>query len=278
MHELFISDLHAGDQLAICPPGLVDYSGLPIPTFEFQEQLFETLERHLNKAKKWFNGDKFNLTLGSELVQGDWSRFANAQTMPIQFTILYSILDLIIDVLGSSLKKTWILTGSEAHTGLDNRSQASLDSKYMTALKVQRTPVGRMCWLAVERRLTNGALLHSTHNFNFTNVYTGTAYQREWEKMRVRRALHGEPEPDICYRAHVHKFHFYPMAEDHPLTDVGCFTTPGWQGKTDYVMKSMGGRWDQTEFGLCALSLDDKGKYRLKRCIERIQEDWEGIK
>jgi len=147
------------------------------------------------------------------------------------------------------------MQGSEAHAGLSNDTERGIAEKYGVKLRVRANGKSKT-WQEMELEFANGAVLHTTHHFNFTNIYTGTCYEREWKELASEYSKAGIDAPDLYYRGHIHQFGNPFVLASHPRTKIGCFSTPGWQGKSQYVMKGMG-RMKLLQLGMCLLEIED---------------------
>lgn len=261
-NTLYISDIHAGCETAVAPPETKLQMGGTYIASEFQSKLYQHWCNCLEWVSQEFKGEKFNIIFGSELIQGRWVRLAHTLgTLPNQFAVLESLLMKIKEYVNDEqIVKSYLLHGSEAHTGTDDEYQELMISGKKTAKSLMDEfrivpEEHRLSRLELNYKMPNGALLHGTHFFSVTNVYDKTAYQREFKEMGNSFNKIGESPPDICYRAHIHKYDTYDLS-DHPRTTIGCFSTPGWQGKSPYMMKGLA-RTKLTQFGMCITQIEN---------------------
>jgi len=254
---VFISDLHAGAALAVCPPKIDNYSATPL-----QLKLYYFLHECYGWIKDELDGEPFTLILGSEIVEGIAPKLKTiGGGLTRQFKAARILLTGLLDhVKEKQLKQTFLLKGTEYHTGLDNDYENAWSEMMRDKLKIKPDKNGNLTRLVLTGEMDNGAILEATHQFNVTNIYELTAYQREYkETLKAYHEVHRRP-PDILYRCHIHRFNWYPL-HDHPLTEVGVFSTPGWSGKSQYVQKGLS-RLKLPSFGLCMTKIVD-GKVKL---------------
>jgi len=267
---LCISDLHCGSTQSIAVEGVELEDDRIYHASPFQLGLLKVFENQLDRVFDRLKGEKFVLLLNGDMVDGKHHNVPTVENLiSDQVRILSAVISKITDRAdGDQIERTYFMQGTEAHAGLGNDTERGIAEKYGVELKV-RANVSSKTWQEMELEFSNGAVLHTTHHFNFTNIYTGTCYEREWKELASEYQKAGLDAPDIYYRGHIHQFGNPFVLASHPLTKIGCFSTPGWQGKSQYVMKGMG-RMKLLQLGMCLLEIED-GKVVLRDFIDTLK-------
>jgi len=266
---LCISDLHCGSTQAIAVDGVELEEQGTYQATKFQLGLSKVFENQLDRIFDKLGGEKFVLILNGDMIDGKHHNNPFVENLIAdQINILSGVISKITDRSGSQIERTYFMQGTEAHAGIGNDTERGIAEKYGSKLRVKANGSSKT-WQEMELRFSNGAVLHTTHHFNFTNIYEGTCYEREWKEIGISYLRAGKKPPDIFYRGHIHQFGNPYILPSHPLTKIGCFSTPGWQGKSQYVMKSMG-RMKLLQLGMCLLEIED-GKVVLRDFIDTLK-------
>jgi len=265
---LCISDLHCGSKFSIADDGVELEDGRIYSATPFQTGLLKLHEDQLDRVFEKIDGKPFTLILNGDLVDGKHHNNPFVENLITdQVKILASVLSKLTQrIAPGQLQRTYVMQGTEAHAGIGNDIERGIAEKYGTELKVKATKTGSKTWQEMCLEFANGAVLHTTHHFNFTNIYEGTCYEREWKETGISYLRAGHTPPDIYYRGHIHQFGNPYVLPSHPRTKIGCFSTPGWQGKYQYVLRGMS-RMKLTQYGMCLLEIEE-GKVVLRDFID----------
>jgi len=255
---LCISDLHGGSSYSIAVNGIELEEKRFYQATKFQLGLLKIFENQLDRIFDKLKGEKFVLILNGDLIDGKHHGNPFVENLIAdQIKILAAVISKITDRTDEDqIQQTYFMQGTEAHAGIGNDTERGIADKYGAELKV-RPNAGSKTWQEMELEFANGAVLHTTHHFNFTNIYEGTCYEREWKEIGVSYLKVGRTPPDLYYRGHIHQFGNPFILASHPRTKIGCFTTPGWQGKYQYVLRGMS-RMKLTQYGMCLLEIEDE--------------------
>ena len=265
---LCISDLHSGSRFSIADDGVELEEGRIYYATKFQLGLLKILESQLDRVFDRLKGKPFTLILNGDMVDGKHHNNPFVENLVTdQVKVLASVLSKLTDrISDGQLQKTYMMQGTEAHAGLGNDIERGIAEKYNKELKVKATKGGSKTWQEMVLEFANEATLHTTHHFNFTNIYEGTCYEREWQQFAISYAKAGKQAPDIYYRGHIHSAGNPYMLSSHPRTRIGCYSTPGWQGKYQYVLRGMS-RFKLTQYGMGLLEIEE-GKVVLRDFID----------
>jgi len=266
---LCISDLHCGSTQAIAVDGVELEEQRTYQATKFQLGLLKVFENQLDRIFDKLGADKFVLILNGDMIDGKHHNVPTVENLKTdQGHILAAVISKITDRAGSQIERTYFMQGTEAHAGLGNDTERGIAEKHGAKLRVKANGSSKT-WQEMELKFSNGAVLHTTHHFNFTNIYTGTCYEREWKELASEYQKAGLDAPDIYYRGHIHQFGNPFILASHPRTKIGCFSTPGWQGKSQFVMKGMG-RMKLLQLGMCLLEIEE-GKVVLRDFIDTLK-------
>jgi len=267
---LCISDLHCGSTQAIAVDGVELEDDRIYHATKFQLGLLKVFENQLDRVFDRLKAEKFVLLLNGDMVDGKHHNVPTVENLKTdQVRILSAVISKITDRTdGDQIERTYFMQGTEAHAGLGNDTERGIADKYGAELKVRANGSSKT-WQEMELEFSNGAVLHTTHHFNFTNIYTGTCYEREWKEITVEHSKAGLNAPDIYYRGHIHQRGNPFTLAAHPLTKIGCFSTPGWQGKSQYVMRGYG-RTKMLQLGIALLAIEED-KVALNEFVDTLK-------
>lgn len=272
-----ISDPHCGSHHSLGVEGVELEEGRFSHTTKFQNGILKIFDNQVDRVLDKLKGEKTILILNGDLIDGKHHGDPFVENLIAdQIKILVAVLSRITGKVDEGqIERTYFMQGTQAHAGIGNDTERGIAEKYNGELNVRSTSGGSKTWQEMELKFANGAVLHTTHHFNFTNIYEGTCYEREWKEIGVSYLKYGNKPPDIYYRGHIHQFGNPFVLASHPLTKIGCFSTPGWQGKSQYVMRGMG-RMKMLQLGMCLLEIED-GKVVLRDFIDTLKPHAEEI-
>jgi len=221
---LCISDLHCGNTHSIAVDGVELEEKRTYQTTKFQLGLLKVFKSQLDRIFDKLKGEKFALILNGDLVDGKHHGNPFVENLITdQIRILAAVISKITDRADSEqIERTYFMQGTEAHAGLGNDTERGIAEMYGVELKA-RPNGGSKTWQEMELEFANGAILHTTHHFNFTNIYEGTCYEREWKETGISHLKAGLDAPDLYYRGHIHQFGNPFRLASHPRTKIGLY-------------------------------------------------------
>ena len=138
----------------------------------------------------------------------------------------------------------WHLRGTEAHVGPSGEEEERL-AEELNAIPDREGRFARWeLWLEI-----GVGLVHLTHHIGTAGslAYETTAVHKELEQAFVEAARWGNRHPDVIVRSHRHRNVETRIQTAHGFA-TAC-TTAGWQGKTPFVFKIVGGRQTLPQIG-----------------------------
>lgn len=245
------ADEHAGCQLGLCPARGVrlDEGGRYKPN---------KLQRGVWRHWKYFwstwipkivHGEPFGVVNNGDAIDGSHHGTVTqiTQNLEDQVDIAYEILAPIVELCDG---RYWHIRGTEAHGGKSGQQEEEL-AKRLGAIPCPQT--GQFARYHLLKRVGTG-LTHISHHIGSTSsaAYEATAPMRELHTAFADAGRWGYSAPDVIARSHRHRNIEVRMAartSEGPTGYAAVFTTPGWQGKTPLVWRSMEGRLSEPQFG-----------------------------
>ncbi len=248
---VYISDIHAGCQLALCPPGGVglDNGGKYHPS-PFQRKLWkmwrELWDEWIPAATRQ---EPFGVVLNGDAVEGVHHKATTqiSQNPKDQEEIAYQILAPVVDKCKG---RYWHIRGTEAHVG----SSACDEERLAKRLGAVPNREGQHARWDLWKRVGDGNLVHSLHHVGTTGsqAYESTAVQKELVESFTEAARWRREPPDVIVRSHRHRsiqIRIPTGTDGHETGEAIAVVTPAWQGKTPHVWRIPGGRLATPQFG-----------------------------
>ena len=255
---VIISDLHAGCKLGLCPPGPVplDEGGSYQPS-EFQRIVWGYWNEFWNVwVPDVTRGEPYAVCLNGDALDGrhHGSVTQVSQNLADQSSIASAILIPIVDGCGA---KYYHIRGTEAHVGASGEDEERL-AKYLGA---RPNEIGQYARNEAWFRLGKDYLVHVSHHIGTSGAtaYESSALMRELAEAYVESAKWNEQPPSVIVRSHRHRFAEVRIQTARGFATV-C-TTPGWQGKTPFVYRIVGGRMAAPQFGGILVRAGDEDIY-----------------
>jgi hypothetical protein len=231
-----VNDIHAGSSVAVCPPEVVLDDGGRYTASKpqswlwqsfnaFWDRVAEVVEREQAEQYQIFNGD---------LVEGQ--HHGTTQILSGNPNAQAAVVNACMAIpLAQKPDKMFFIRGTEAHVG----SSASAEERIADGLRRDKRPVigdpetGTASWWHL-RMEVEGVLIDVAHH--------GRTGMREHTR-RSAAALHaydillshintGDRPPDLCLRAHHHRFN-----DSYDAAKTRVVTNGAWQLKTSFVHK-----------------------------------------
>jgi len=243
---IVISDIHAGDQLGLCPISGVrlDEGGTYKPSTTTQIEIWRYWDEFWNEwVPKVTKGEKFGVILNGDTIDGvpHKSTHQISHNLSDQANIAAEILGPIVEKCNGNF---YMIRGTEAHVGKSGEEEEKL-AKRLGAIP---NDLGQYARYDLWKEIGNG-LVHILHHIGTTssNSYEATAVNKELTEEFNEAARWRERPPDIIIRSHRHR-HIkisIPAKGGSAIAEV----TPGWQGKTPFAWKTAGARLTLPQFG-----------------------------
>ena len=236
-----VNDLHCGSTVALCPPRIELDDGGAYEASKAQRWLWQCWGdywREVEKATQ--NADQFIQVYNGDMVDGDHhgtpqilSRNPEAQAAVLREALAVPI------ALGPS--RIFVVRGTEAHNGKGNAAEEGVARRWRNdGLPVEGDPeTGTASWWHL-RMDVQGLLIDVAHHGRTgQREHTrGNAINLYAHDILLSHVKSGDPPPDLCLRAHHHRFNDSGRLCRTPLTKSGAvrvFTNGAWQIKTGWV-------------------------------------------
>ena len=272
---IIISDLHAGCQLGLCPPGPIplDNGGEYYPS-KNQKIVWSHWEEFWSEwVPRVTREEPFAVVLNGDATDGVHHRSVTqiTQNLTVQKEIAMKILGPIVAHCDG-----WYyhIRGTEAHVGPSGQEEESL-AKSLGAIPDELGNHARWeLWIRV-----GIGLVHITHHIGTAGglAYETTAIHKELEQSFVEAGRWNDEIPDVIVRSHRHR-----NAETRIQTYKGfatSCTTAGWQLKTPFVYRTAGARQTQPQLGGTLVRSGDEDVYTRHRLwnLKRPKTETAGI-
>lgn len=249
-HLVVVSDLHVGCQLGLCPPeGVAQAEG--------GEYLPSSFQKKIGKLWKFFwsvyvpettRGEAYDVVVNGECIDGVHHQSVTQWSQNLADQAAASCA-LLRPIRAACQGKLYILRGTEAHSG----KSGQWDEWIARELGAEPTREGQFSRYELWKNLGSG-LVHLTHHIGATGsaAYESTAVYKELVEAYVDAGRWNDRPPDVIVRSHRHRHICVEVA-----TGKGkaiSVVTPGWQGKTPFSHRVLGGRQSQPQFGGIVLS------------------------
>lgn len=244
---VFVSDLHCGSKVGLCPPHkirLPEADGgwyLPSP----QQRMVWNRWRYFWDAfvPDVTRGEPYGVVLNGDVMDGDHHNTPTiiSRHLGVQADIALECLESVRKSCGGRL---WFVGGTEAHAG------QSWAEEHRLAQQLQAVPdefgnvVRGELWITCGPWLGNVA-----HHIGATGsaAYESTGLAKELNDIYAEAARKAERPPDFVVRSHRHRR--YEIRVPRPRQDAICFVTPGWQLRTPFSARTVGGRVTTPQLG-----------------------------
>lgn len=232
-----VSDLHAGSQLAPCPPSVrLDDGGNYIPS-KAQRWLWGNWENFWAQVKEARKGCDLYVVCNGDAVEGDHHRSTQILSGNLEAQS-YVVQQMWKVARKAEPDKLFIVRGTEVHTG----PAASHEEAMARELKAEQDrDTHTWSWWHLRMNI-HGVKLDFQHHCNVSGLPWTAAGAiarlafRTFSAASSRAARTGKPidYPHLMFRSHVHCYHDSFAA--HP---VRAIVTPPWQLKTAHAHKAV---------------------------------------
>lgn len=254
---VFVSDLHCGCQLGLCPPagahrdegGHYDPNAIQRTIWEYWEEFWGDWVPGILK------GQAYGVVLLGDCLDG--THHASTHQITHNPAIQAEIAEQVLTpVVAHCRGWFYLVRGTEAHVGPSGAEEERL----ARALGAKRNQYGQYARYDLWLRVGSG-LVHALHHIGTTgsSAYEATAVHKELTESFTEAARWGERAPDVILRAHRHRFLKTEIATDRG--NAQAVVLPGWQAKTPFAYRIAGARLAPPQFGGVIVRQGDEGLY-----------------
>lgn len=231
-----VSDVHAGSTLAVCPPRIPFDDGGEYLASKAQLWLWQCWNEY------WATVDAHRKALGASLYvifNGDCvdgAHHGSTQVITNNPNAQAAVWDACVKVpLALKPEKIILVRGTEAHVG----NSASAEERIATGLLKDKRPIIgdpetlTSSWWHFRGEILGHRLDVTHHGRTGQREHTrGSAAVLHAHDILLAHVKNGDPYPDLCLRAHYHKFN-----DSGEACPVRVVTSGAWQFGTSYVKK-----------------------------------------
>lgn len=257
---IVVSDLHCGCRLGLCPPEVSLDDGAIYRHTPIQADIWK---RWKIFWKEWVpeatKGESFAVVLNGDAIDGTHHRAVTqiSQNLTDQARIARQVLNPIIEACEG---RYYHLRGTEAHVGPSGQEEERLAEELNAIPDKDGRHARWELWIEI-----GSGLVHLSHHIGTAGslAYETSAIHKELEQSFTEAARWGHRHPDVIVRSHRHRNAETRIQTSHGFA-TSC-TTAGWQAKTPFVYKIVGGRQTLPQVGGTLVRSDDKDIYTLHR-------------
>lgn len=251
---IIISDLHAGCKLALCPIGGVplDDGGVYMPSAG-QQQLWAWWRELWDVwVPAVTHGEPYAVVMNGDALDGVHHNSVTqiSHNLADQAAIADTLLGPVVDACDG---RYFHIRGTEAHVGKSGQEEERL-AKMLGAVPNESGQYARWeLWTRVGE-----GLVHLLHHVGTTSssAYEPTAVYKELVEAFVEAGRWRDEPPSIVVRSHRHRCIEIRIPSDAVYSSV--FTTPAWQLRTPFAMKTPGARQSQPQIGASLIRQGDE--------------------
>ncbi len=258
---IVVSDLHAGCRLGLCPIGGVqlDDGGRYEPS-ELQQKVYSWWrEFWLEWVPMVCRDEPFAVVMNGDAMDGvhHGSVTQISHNLVDQERCAFELLKPIVNFCEG---RYFHIRGTEAHGGKSGQMEERLAEK----LGAIPDKDGRFARWELYLKIGE-ALAHITHHIGTCGslAYETSAVQKELEQSFVEAARWGQEPVNVIVRSHRHRnieTRFRARIRNRPTFATACVTA-GWQLKTPFVYKIVGGRVTLPQIGGSLIRYGDEDIY-----------------
>jgi hypothetical protein len=238
-----VSDIHAGCQLALCPPEVLLDEGGTYRQSPLQRKLWSMWEEFWGETvPDYTHGEPYAVVFNGDAVDGVHHNSTTQITHNMKDQIAIAI-EILAPIVEACEGRYYHIRGTEAHVGKSASSEEGL-AKALGARPDAHQYARNDLWVRV-----GGGLVHLLHHIGSTGslAYETTAVMKELTESYVEAARWGRQPPDMIVRSHRHRY--CELAIPTSNGKARAVVTPAWQGKTPFVWKIPGARLSTPMFG-----------------------------
>uniref|UniRef100_A0A6M3X9B1 Calcineurin-like phosphoesterase domain-containing protein n=2 Tax=viral metagenome TaxID=1070528 RepID=A0A6M3X9B1_9ZZZZ len=252
-NAIVVGDLHAGCQLALCPPTIQLMHGGEYHASKFQMVLWDKWRYIWDVwVPRVTKGEPFAVVLNGDGLDGRHHNSTTqiTQNLSDQENIGYELLAPIIDQCKGLF---YYISGTAVHAGEAGENEEKL-AKRIGVIQDETGNYSRYeMYLDV-----GGAHCHFTHHIGVSGsgAYESTALTKEFNEFCADSAKWGKQRPDVIVRSHRHRHIEVRVPTDKAYGII--FTTAAWQLKTPFLFRVPGGRTTTPMIGASLIRQGDE--------------------
>lgn len=239
-----ISDEHCGCRLGLCPPEVLLDDGAIYKQTPLQAEIWK---RWMEFWDDWVpmvtREEPFVVVNNGDAIDGRHHKAVTqvSQNLTDQARIAKQILKPVVNACEG---RYYHIRGTESHVGPSGQEEERLAEELNSIPDREGRHARWELWIEIGM-----GLVHLTHHIGTAGslAYETSAVHKELEQSFVEAARWGDRHPDVIVRSHRHR-----NVETRIQTAKGfatACTTAGWQGKTPFVFKIVGGRQTLPQIG-----------------------------
>lgn len=267
-----VSDLHAGCQMALCPPtgARLDSGSVYLPRGP-QAALWPIWRDFWDWVEQVTGGEPFDLVVNGDCLDG----VHHGATTQISHNIgdQESLAVEILRPVVARAARYFHVRGTEAHVGPCCISEERV-AKALGSIPNEEGQHSRYdLWLRMAG--PKGPLVHFLHHIGTTGsaAYEATAVHKELTESYVEAGRWGDEAPTAIVRSHRHRdlLDSIPCATGRALAVV----TGAWQLKTPFAWKIPGARISQPQIGGVVLRWNEEAGIYSRHFVRRMERSRE---
>ena len=243
-----IGDTHVGHRLSLCPQRgfVIDGGSLILPN-EIQKAINEAWARFQQLVRDVTKGKSYVLFHKGDVIEGAHHQAKDSLSANIVDQQMNAI-DVLKDIT-TSAAEVYFIRGTAAHAGQDSEWEEGIAQR-CGAIPVVNKVTGQESYTRQTMVYDfHGYWVHVSHHIGTTGspVSRLTGPMKVLTNLRETAAAYGLEPADLVTRGHCHVGR---IGGDVTWKGMGwSVTTPGWQGKSGFAYKTVGGRTGQLVVG-----------------------------
>lgn len=242
---VLIGDTHIGCALGLMhKDGAVLDEGVTVRPSKLQRVVWRWWEQFWDEAvPEMTTGEPFAVVHMGDSIDGVHHNSTHQWTHAINHQIRHAE-KILTPIIARCEGRYYHIRGTEAHVG----PSSCADDDVGKALGAIPNSEGQHARYELWKTL-GPRLIHCAHHIGVagSQAYESSAPMRELAESMIESAKWGERHPDVIVRGHRHRC--MQIAVPTARTQAHVVITPGWQLKTPFTSRVMGGRVSQPQFG-----------------------------
>jgi len=264
---IVVSDLHCGCRLGLCPPTVILDDGAIYNHTPVQADVWKRWQEFWNDwVPRVTRGEPFAVVLNGDAIDGRHHRAVThvSQNLADQARIARQVLKPVVKACEG---RYYHIRGTEAHVGPSGENEEQLAESLGAIPDADGRFARWELWIEI-----GVGLVHLTHHIGTAGslAYETTAVHKELEQAFVEAARWGDRHPDVIVRSHRHRNVETRIQSAHGFA-TAC-TTAGWQAKTPFVFRIVGGRQTLPQIGGTLVRSGDEDVYT-RHCLWTLNRD-----
>jgi hypothetical protein len=226
-------DLHAGSTVALCPPEVpLDDGGFYHPS-KAQSWLWQCWLAYWQEVEREAaEADRFYQIFNGDMLDGDHHNTSQIISRnPADWSYLLG--EALAVPLALRPDKLFVVRGTEVHNGKSNSGEEGLAKRWrLDGLPIVGDPeTGTASWWHLRAEIDGVRLDVAHHGRTGHREHTRTnAANLHAHDILLAHVKQGDTPPDLCLRAHYHRFN-----DSYDACPVRVITNGAWQLKTGFV-------------------------------------------